>query len=44
MELVDMDSLGLSDFYLFYPFKSDLPYIKYNKVILFICCRLIGKS
>lgn len=26
MELVDMDSLGLSDFYLFYPFKSDLPY------------------
>ncbi len=43
MELVDMDSLGLSDFYLFYPFKSDLPYIDYSYIFL-ICCRLIGKS
>ena len=30
MELVDMNSLGLFDFYEFYPFKSDLPYLKYN--------------
>ena len=46
MELVDMNSLGLFDFYEFYPFKSDLPYKKINFFLynIYICCRLIGKS
>jgi len=26
MELVDMNSLGLFDYFISYPFKSDLPY------------------
>ena len=48
MELVDMNSLGLFDF-IFYPFKSDLPYVIVTNIIniyflITICCRLIGKS
>ena len=41
MELVDMSSLGLFGFKP-YPFKSDLPYLKFFNIN--ICCRLIGKS
>ena len=46
MELVDMNSLGLFDF-IFYPFKSDVPYKLFNSknyFLIAICCRLIGKS
>ena len=33
MELVDMNSLGLFDF-IFYPFKSDVPYNVYFNIIV----------
>jgi len=33
MELVDMNSLGLFDF-LFYPFKSDVPYNIFMDIIV----------